>query len=107
MASSDGRFRDNERVAAYPLRVTNDRSGTDDAAPGRWAPRTARHPTPTREARIRTLGVGLIAIAAIVASLTVVRQRQDAAHTPEGEKGPNVAPAASSLDLDQLRAAGM
>lgn len=60
-----------------------------------------------REALIRTLGVGLIALAAIVASLTVVRQRQEEAHPPEGEKRPQHTPASSRLDLDQLRAAGM
>jgi hypothetical protein len=61
--------------------------------------------TLTGEALIRTLGVSLIAIAAIVASLTVARQRQDSARLPEEEKGPQ--PAAARLDLDQLRAAGM
>jgi hypothetical protein len=53
------------------------------------------------------LGVSLIAIAAIVASLTVVRQRQDGVRPAEGEKGPQITPAAARLDLDQLRAAGM
>jgi hypothetical protein len=53
------------------------------------------------------LGVGLIALAAIVASLTVVRQRHEEAQPPEGEKRPQHSPAKSSLDLDQLRAAGM
>jgi hypothetical protein len=48
----------------------------------------------------------LIAIAALVASLAVARQRQDEARAPE-EKGPQLAPAAARLDLDQLRAAGM
>lgn len=72
------------------------------AAPGRRAT-----PPQLREARIRTLGVSLIAIAAIVASLTVVRQRQDVARLAEGEKGPQITPATSRLDLDQLRAAGM
>jgi hypothetical protein len=49
----------------------------------------------------------LIAIAAIVASLTVVRQRQEDARPPEGEKRPQHSPPSSRLDLDQLRAAGM
>jgi hypothetical protein len=53
------------------------------------------------------LGVSLIAIAAIVASLTVARQRQDDARGLDGEKGPQITPAAAGLDLDQLRAAGM
>jgi hypothetical protein len=60
-----------------------------------------------REALIRTLGVSLIAIAAIVASLTVARQRQEAALAPEGEKRPQHSPPPSRLDLDELRAAGM
>jgi hypothetical protein len=49
----------------------------------------------------------LIAIAAIVASLTVARQRQDEARALDGEKGPQITPPAARLDLDQLRAAGM
>jgi hypothetical protein len=60
-----------------------------------------------REALIRTLGVGLIALAAIVASLTVVKQRQEEARPPEGEKRPQNLPASPRVDLDQLRAAGM
>lgn len=87
--------------------VTNARPGTKDAPARRWTPREgATHPPP-REALIRTLGVGLIAIAAIVASLTVARQRQDDGRAAEGEKGPQITPAAARLDLDQLRAAGM
>jgi hypothetical protein len=85
---------------------TNDRSARIllflvQAAPD-GAPRTS-----SWEALIRTLGVGLIAIAAIVASLTVVRQRQEDARPPEGEKRPQHSPPSSRLDLDQLRAAGM
>jgi len=57
-----------------------------------------------REALIRTLGVSLVAIAAIVASLAVVRQRQEEAQPPEGQKGPQISPA--QVNLDQLRAAG-
>jgi hypothetical protein len=59
------------------------------------------------EALIRTLGVSLIAIAAVVASLTVARQRQDEARPPEEGKRPHLSPLHGSLDLDQLRAAGM
>ena len=70
------------------------------------APARPHHPH-IGEALIRTLGVSLIAIAAIVASLTVARQRQDLAHPSDEEKGPQPAPAAARLDLDQLRAAGM
>ncbi|MBB4636189.1 hypothetical protein FHS01_002207 [Longimicrobium terrae] len=53
------------------------------------------------------MGVSLIAIAAVVASLAVARQRQDDARLPEGDKRPQLSPAHGSLDLDQLRAAGM
>jgi len=64
--------------------------------------------TPYREAHIRTLGVGLIALAAIVASLSVVKGRQEEEARPqEGEKRPQHLPASSSVNLDQLRAAGM
>jgi hypothetical protein len=52
------------------------------------------------------LGVGLIAIAAIVASLTVVKRHEEA-HESEGEKRPQLIPVQPRLDLDQLRAAGM
>ena len=74
------------------------------------AGRTGRRATNSYqwEALIRTLGVGLIALAAIVASLSVVKQRQeDEARLPEGEKRPQNLPASSRVDLDQLRAAGM
>ena len=74
------------------------------------AGRTARRASYLHYGRrlIRTLGVGLIALAAIVASLTVVKQRQeDEAQPSEGEKRPQNLPATSRVDLDQLRAAGM
>lgn len=64
-----------------------------------------RVPPSTREALIRTLGVSLVAIAAIVASLTVARQRQEMP-TRFREKRPEHSPAAVDLDLEQLRAAG-
>ena len=49
----------------------------------------------------------MIALAAIVASLSVVKQRQEEALPPEGLKRPQHLPASSGVDLDQLRAAGM
>jgi len=49
------------------------------------------------------LGVSLIAIAAVVASLTIVRQRQEEP-SREKVKRPEHSPAA--VDLEQLRAAG-
>ncbi|HEX6036558.1 hypothetical protein [Longimicrobium sp.] len=42
-----------------------------------------------------------------MASLTVVKQRQEEAQPSEGEKRPQHLPASSGVDLDQLRAAGM
>ena len=54
--------------------------GTQDAlrAGGASLPEAPRSPIlHTREALIRTLGVSLVAVAAIVASLTLVRQRND------------------------------
>ena len=66
----------------------------------------ARQGLSRREALIRTFGVGLIALAAIVASFTVVKQRQVEALAPEAEKRPQH-PASPRVDLDQLRAAGM
>jgi len=57
------------------------------------------------EALIRTLGVSLVAIAAIVASLTVARQRQELPSRVR-DKRQEHSPAAVDLDLEQLRAAG-
>ena len=64
-----------------------------------------RGPPSTREALIRTLGVSLVAIAAIVASLTVARQRQELPSRIK-DKRQEHSPAAVDLDLEQLRAAG-
>ncbi|HEX8245676.1 MAG TPA: hypothetical protein VF541_19345 [Longimicrobium sp.] len=47
-----------------------------------------------------------MAVAAIVASLTLVRQRQDVPAQPR-DKRPEHSPAAVDLDLEQLRAAGL
>lgn len=46
-----------------------------------------------------------MAVAAIVASLTVVRQRQDD-RKPGDDRQP-ASPSSTSVDLDQLRAAGL
>jgi hypothetical protein len=72
------------------------------------APRARRAAFPpfTREALIRTLGVSLVAIAAIVASLTLVRQQQEVPVRTKAKR-PEHSPAAVDLDLQQLRAAGM
>jgi hypothetical protein len=60
--------------------------------PGRWP--------------IRTLGVSLVAIAAIVVSLTVARQRSEQ-RQPEPKLGLDEPPAAVDFDLDDIRAAGL
>jgi len=106
MASSDAGFP--SRVQPFTHLPRNERSFGTETAPVRLqdAPDGAPR-TPAWEALIRTLGVGLIAIAAIVASLTVVKQRQEEAREAEGEKRPQLTPVQSRLDLDQLRAAGM
>lgn len=69
------------------------------------APPGCAVPPPPREAPIRTLGVSLIAVAAVVASLTIVRQRQEEP-VRDKEKRPQHSPAAVDLDLERLRAAG-
>ncbi|HEV7589953.1 MAG TPA: hypothetical protein VGO40_17690 [Longimicrobium sp.] len=79
--------------------------GTQDAYPACGASADAPFPSSTREALIRTLGVSLVAIAAIVASLTVARQRQEVPSRFR-EKRPEHSPAAVDLDLEGLRAAG-
>ncbi|MGI9190073.1 MAG: hypothetical protein ACR2F9_07995 [Longimicrobiaceae bacterium] len=50
------------------------------------------------------MGVSLVAVAAIVASLTVVRQRQEVRGDKEVRPGPS--PTTVDIDLDGLRAAG-
>lgn len=64
-----------------------------------------RSDPPTRRRLIRTLGVSLVAVAAIVASLTLARQRQDIPVRDKGKRSEH-SPAAVDLDLEQLRAAG-
>lgn len=67
------------------------------------------HPPP-REAPIRTLGVSLVAIAAVVASLTLVRNRSEE-RKHEDDHGHEPAypavPRDRNVDLDQLRSAGL
>jgi hypothetical protein len=79
--------------------------GTQDAYRACGASADAPFPSSTREALIRTLGVSLVAIAAIVASLTVAKQRQEVPSRFR-EKRPEHSPAAVDLDLEGLRAAG-
>jgi hypothetical protein len=56
--------------------------------------------------RIRTLGVSLVAIAAIVASLTIVRQRSEVRQPEPAPPTPRT-PAAVDLNLDAIRSAGL
>jgi hypothetical protein len=58
-----------------------------------------------REVPIRTLGVSLVAIAAIVASLAIVRQRSEETQPEPPAPNPRT-PAAVDLNLDAIRSAG-
>ena len=60
--------------------------------------------TPCWEALIRTLGVSLVAVAALVASFAVVIQRQD---EPDRLRERRAEPSPPAIDLDQLRNAGL
>ncbi|HEX8395226.1 MAG TPA: hypothetical protein VF665_22955, partial [Longimicrobium sp.] len=81
-----------------PAPQGNERSfGTDSARSGSRSPPDGAPTPPPWEALIRTLGVSLIAIAAVVASLAVARQRQDEARLPEGDRRPQLSPAHGSL----------
>lgn len=79
--------------------------GTQDALRCGGASPDAPRKSSTREALIRTLGVSLVAVAAIVASLTLVRQSHEVP-VQRKDKRPEHSPAAVDLDLEQLRAAG-
>jgi hypothetical protein len=70
------------------------------------APSRSRVSFQPQEAPIPTLKVGFIAIAAIIASLAVARQRQHEEH-PKSRTGPDRPPATESLDLDEIRTAGL
>lgn len=54
---------------------------------------------------IRTLGVGAVAIVAIVASLVVVRHRTEV-RRPDPEPDKEIVPVAVNLNLDDIRTAG-
>lgn len=64
-----------------------------------------RHANLRREVPIRALGVSLVAIAAVVASLAIARHRQEG-RPPEVEPLQDRSPAAVDLDLDDIRLAG-
>jgi hypothetical protein len=76
----------------------------DAANIGIAAQRAMRLPPSCREALIRTLSVSLVAVAAIVASLAVVRQRQE---EPARGRERRAEPSPAAVDLDQLRNAGL
>lgn len=59
---------------------------------------------PATEVPIRALGVSLVAIAAIVASLTIVRQRHVERRSDENIRPE---PSQAALDLEELRVAGL
>lgn len=59
----------------------------------------------TAEVAIRALGVSLVAIAAVVASLTIVRQRVDQRPAEPGA-APDDARVAVDLNLEAIRSAG-
>jgi hypothetical protein len=61
---------------------------------------------PSQEENIRTLGIGLVAIAAVMVSLTLVKQRNEA-RQPEPEPTPGRAPATTGMNLDAIRTAGL
>jgi hypothetical protein len=61
---------------------------------------------PSREELIRTLGIGLLAVAAVMASLTIVRQRNEERH-PEPQPTPGRAPVSAGINLDAIRTAGL
>lgn len=52
------------------------------------------------------MGVSLVAIAAIVASLAVARQRHEEGRAEPPQPAPERSPAAPALDLEGIRAAG-
>jgi hypothetical protein len=63
-------------------------------------------PTPTREVAIRTLGVSLVLVAAVAASLTLSRHRADPRALLAGAD-PESSPAAVDLHLQAIRSAGL
>jgi hypothetical protein len=62
--------------------------------------------SPPREVAIRALGVGLITIAAVLASLSVARSWNVERH-PEPNPAPGRSPAPPAVNLDDIRAAGL
>ena len=65
---------------------------------------TRRRPQPG--GAIRTLGIGLVAVAAVMVSLTFVRQRNEV-RRPDPQPTPGRAPVLSGTKLDAIRTAGL
>lgn len=82
------------------------KDGTEPAETPFWTRCGDASPPLATEEPIRALGVSLVAIAAIVASLTVVRQQRQEERRAGDNVGPEPSPAAVDLDLDGIRAAG-
>ena len=60
----------------------------------------------SQEEHIRTLGIGLVAVAAVMASLTIARQRSEMRRA-EPQPTPGRAPALADMNLDAIRTAGL
>ena len=61
----------------------------------------------TREVPIRSLAVGLLAVAAIAASLTLVRQRPEHREVAPLAPVPDGRPSPPELNLEAIRTAGL
>jgi len=71
-----------------------------------WGPFSKILMTPAVEVAIRTLGVSLVAIAAVAVSLTLVRYRSEQ-REPGALPSPDLQPAAVDLNLEAIRTAGL
>ena len=60
----------------------------------------------SQEEPIRTLGIGLVAIAAVMASLTIAWQRNEAREL-EPQPAPGGEPITLGMNLDAIRTAGL
>ena len=65
-----------------------------------------KHETaPQPGGRIRTLGISLVAVAALVVTMTLARQREE--RQPGPNPVPDRAPTPDGLNLDAIRSAGL
>jgi len=72
----------------------------------RYYPETTQDGILSQEELIRTLGIGLVAVAAVMVSMTFVRQRSEE-RRPEPQPTPGRAPALVGMNLDAIRTAGL